>query len=59
MCVLVGWLFNIFILVGKTTLADSLVASNGIISQRQAGKVSLHRGWLQVEWGVQENLWGF
>lgn len=24
---------------GKTTLADSLVASNGIISQRQAGKV--------------------
>ena len=25
---------------GKTTLADSLVASNGIISQRQAGKVS-------------------
>ena len=26
--------------LGKTTLADSLVASNGIISQRQAGKVS-------------------
>ena len=26
--------------VGKTTLADSLVASNGIISHRQAGKVS-------------------
>lgn len=26
--------------IGKTTLADSLVASNGIISQRQAGKVS-------------------
>jgi len=25
---------------GKTTLADSLVASNGIISRRQAGKVS-------------------
>jgi len=25
--------------LGKTTLADSLVASNGIISHRQAGKV--------------------
>lgn len=24
---------------GKTTLADSLVASNGIISQRMAGKL--------------------
>ena len=24
---------------GKTTLADSLIASNGIISQRLAGKV--------------------
>ena len=27
--------------VGKTTIADALVASNGIISQRMAGKVSL------------------
>lgn len=27
--------------VGKTTLADSLVASNGIISSRLAGKVSM------------------
>jgi predicted membrane GTPase involved in stress response len=27
---------------GKTTLVDSLVASNGIISQRQAGKVCRH-----------------
>ena len=27
---------------GKTTLVDSLVASNGIISQRQAGKVHVH-----------------
>ena len=27
------------ILKGKTTLVDSLVASNGVISQRQAGKV--------------------
>jgi len=27
--------------VGKTTIADALVASNGIISQRLAGKVSL------------------
>ena len=26
-------------LVGKTTIADALVASNGIISQRLAGKV--------------------
>ena len=29
-------------LSGKTTLVDSLVASNGIISQRQAGKVCRH-----------------
>ena len=27
--------------VGKTTIADALVASNGIISQRMAGKVRL------------------
>ena len=27
------------IVSGKTTLADALVASNGIISQRMAGKV--------------------
>lgn len=27
------------LLVGKTTLADSLIASNGIISQRHVGKV--------------------
>ena len=27
-------------ILGKTTLADSLIASNGIISQRHAGKVS-------------------
>ena len=27
--------------IGKTSLADMLVASNGIISPRQAGKVSL------------------
>jgi len=26
--------------VGKTTLADALLASNGIISQRLAGKVN-------------------
>ena len=26
---------------GKTTLADALVASNGIISQRMAGKVQV------------------
>ena len=26
---------------GKTTLADALIASNGIISQRQAGKVPI------------------
>lgn len=26
-------------LLGKTTLADSLIASNGIISKRLAGKV--------------------
>ena len=26
---------------GKTTIADSLIASNGIISQRLAGKVCL------------------
>lgn len=29
----------LFIYLGKTTLADALVASNGIISQRMAGKV--------------------
>lgn len=29
-----------FLFLGKTTLADALVASNGIISQRMAGKVS-------------------
>ena len=28
-----------FFSVGKTTLADTLVASNGIISQKMAGKV--------------------
>jgi len=28
--------------VGKTTLADALLASNGIISQRLAGKVNVH-----------------
>ena len=28
-----------FEILGKTTLADTLVASNGIISQRMAGKV--------------------
>ena len=28
---------------GKTTLADVLVASNGIISQRMAGKVSAYK----------------
>ena len=28
-----------FVITGKTTLADALVASNGIISQRMAGKV--------------------
>jgi len=28
--------------VGKTTLADALLASNGIISQRLAGKVTLN-----------------
>lgn len=32
--------FNSLIFVGKTTLADCLVASNGIISSRLAGKVS-------------------
>ena len=36
------WSLNplINILTGKTTLADALVASNGIISKRNAGKVS-------------------
>lgn len=29
-------------LLGKTTLADSLIASNGIISKRLAGKVKLN-----------------
>lgn len=29
---------------GKTTLADSLVASNGIISQRLAGKLRYAKG---------------
>ena len=33
-------------LAGKTTIADALVASNGIISQRLAGKVSLYYNWL-------------
>lgn len=33
--------YLIFRFVGKTTIADALVASNGIISQRMAGKVSL------------------
>lgn len=28
-------------ITGKTTLADSLIASNGIISKRQAGKVCI------------------
>ena len=30
---------NCYCILGKTTLADALVASNGIISQRMAGKV--------------------
>ena len=30
---------KVLFMLGKTTLVDSLVASNGIISQRQAGKV--------------------
>lgn len=34
---------------GKTTLADTLVASNGIISQRMAGKVrNLHTAKLDI-----------
>jgi len=32
--------FGLCIPVGKTTLADALLASNGIISQRLAGKVN-------------------
>lgn len=32
-------LINIVILIGKTTLADCLISSNGIISSRLAGKV--------------------
>lgn len=31
---------QLIFITGKTSLADSLVASNGIISQRQAGKVT-------------------
>lgn len=31
-----------YIFAGKTTLADCLVASNGIISNRLAGKVSVY-----------------
>ena len=31
---------SLFVITGKTTLADALVASNGIISQRMAGKVT-------------------
>ena len=30
---------------GKTTLADALVASNGIITQRQAGKIRYMDRW--------------
>ena len=38
------WIFQMFmssidLFLGKTTIADALVASNGIISQRLAGKV--------------------
>lgn len=33
--------FSINLVLGKTTIADALVASNGIISQRMAGKVRL------------------
>jgi len=29
-----------YVCLGKTTLADALLASNGIISQRLAGKVN-------------------
>lgn len=39
MSVAVEVLYSLFIYLGKTTLADALVASNGIISQRMAGKV--------------------
>ena len=35
-----------FFTSGKTSLADSLVASNGIISSRQAGKVSLNSSYV-------------
>jgi len=57
------------LLVGKTTLADALLASNGIISQRLAGKVNINyyrqhnnnslllyqicSDWLLVEWNCQ------
>ena len=33
---------------GKTTLADDLLASNGIISTRLAGKVSQHKPYCQT-----------
>jgi len=36
------------LLVGKTTLADALLASNGIISQRLAGKVKLRHFYMAV-----------
>lgn len=39
---------------GKTTLADCLVASNGIISSRLAGKVS--DCWLQSFFGRSEQV---
>ena len=42
---------------GKTTIADVLVASNGIISQRLAGKVRfIPPGWERVWGGVG---WGY
>ena len=39
----------ILFFLGKTTLADTLVASNGIISSRMAGKVNTNNNW-HVQW---------
>ena len=45
------WIFQLFmssidLFLGKTTIADALVASNGIISQRLAGKVRFNTTYL-------------
>ena len=47
------WIFQMFmssidLFLGKTTIADALVASNGIISQRLAGKVRFNTTYLYL-----------